>query len=98
MHFLGLHIIDWAIIVVYLALLIAIGRRAQRRIHSTRDFFQADRSFGRTMMSFLNFGNMVSADQAAGVTREIYRQGLQGVWFQFFDPSGNLLEIVSTGE
>ncbi len=25
---------------------------------------------------------MVSADQAAGVTREIYRQGLQGVWFQ----------------
>ncbi len=33
-------------------------------------------------MGFLNFGNMVSADQAAGVTREIYRQGLQGVWFQ----------------
>ncbi len=25
---------------------------------------------------------MVSADQAAGVTREIYRQGLSGVWFQ----------------
>ncbi len=34
------------------------------------------------MTSFLNFGNMVSADQAAGVTREIYRQGLSGVWFQ----------------
>src|SRR4051812_50036417 len=34
------------------------------------------------MTGFLNFGNMVSADQAAGVTREIYRQGLSGVWFQ----------------
>jgi solute:Na+ symporter, SSS family len=81
-RFLGLHIIDWAIVAVYLAVLIVIGRRTQRRIHSTKDFFQADRSFGRAMMGFLNFGNMVSADQAAGVTREIYRQGLQGVWFQ----------------
>src|SRR5579883_215342 len=54
----------------------------QRRIRSTRDFFQGNRSFGRVLMGFLNFGNMVSADQAAGVTREIYRQGLQGVWFQ----------------
>jgi SSS family solute:Na+ symporter len=82
MHILGLHVIDWAIIVLYLVVLIVIGRRAGKRIRSTSDFFQADRSFGRTMMSFLNFGNMVSADQAAGVTREIYRQGLQGVWFQ----------------
>ncbi|HWF43345.1 MAG TPA: sodium:solute symporter family protein [Candidatus Kapabacteria bacterium] len=82
MRFLGLHIIDWAIVALYLAILIVIGWRTQRRIHSTKDFFQADRSFGRAMMGFLNFGNMVSADQAAGVTREIYRQGLQGVWFQ----------------
>ena len=82
MRFLGLHIIDWAIIALYLVVLIYIGRRTQRRIRSTKDFFQADRSFGRAMMGFLNFGNMVSADQAAGVTREIYRQGLQGVWFQ----------------
>jgi solute:Na+ symporter, SSS family len=81
-YFLGLHIIDWAIITLYLAVLIAIGRWTQRRVRSTKDFFQAHRSFGQGMMGFLNFGNMVSADQAAGVTREIYRQGLQGVWFQ----------------
>jgi SSS family solute:Na+ symporter len=82
LRFLGLHIIDWTIIALYLAALIAIGRKMQRRVHSTNDFFQAGRSFGRVIMGFLNFGNMVSADQAAGVTREIYRQGLQGVWFQ----------------
>ena len=81
--FLGLHIIDWAIIALYIAALIVIGRRTERRAgRSTQNFFQAGRSFGRVMMGFLNFGNMVSADQAAGVTREIYRQGLQGVWFQ----------------
>ncbi|HEY3875647.1 MAG TPA: sodium:solute symporter family protein [Candidatus Kapabacteria bacterium] len=81
--FFGLHIIDWAIIALYLVALIWIGRRTERRAaRSTQNFFQAGRSFGRVMMGFLNFGNMVSADQAAGVTREIYRQGLQGVWFQ----------------
>ncbi len=83
MSFLGLHLIDWAIIALYLAALVVIGRWTERRAsRSTKDFFQANRSFGCGIMSFLNFGNMVSADQAAGVTREIYRQGLQGVWFQ----------------
>jgi SSS family solute:Na+ symporter len=82
MTFFGLHIIDWFIIAGYLAALIAIGRWTRKKIKSTGDFFQAGRSFGRVMTSFLNFGNMVSADQAAGVTREIYRQGLSGVWFQ----------------
>lgn len=82
MYFLGLHIVDCLIIVLYLLALILIGRWTQKKVKSTKDFFQADRSFGRLMMGFLNFGNMVSADQAAGVTREIYRQGLSGVWFQ----------------
>lgn len=82
MYILGLHIVDCAIIFLYLVALIMIGRYTQRKVKNTKDFFQADRSFGRWMMSFLNFGNMVSADQAAGVTREIYRQGLSGVWFQ----------------
>lgn len=81
--FLGLHYLDWAIIALYLAALIWIGRVTERRAgRSTENFFQGGRSFGRWMMGFLNFGNMVSADQAAGVTREIYREGLQGVWFQ----------------
>ncbi len=82
MDFYGLHIIDWLIIALYLGALIVIGRWTRKKIKNTGDIFQAGRSFGKVMTSFLNFGNMVSADQAAGVTREIYRQGLSGVWFQ----------------
>lgn len=82
MTFYGLNIIDWIIIALYLGALIAIGRWTRKKVKNTGDFFQAGRSFGKVMTSFLNFGNMVSADQAAGVTREIYRQGLSGVWFQ----------------
>jgi SSS family solute:Na+ symporter len=78
----GLNIIDWIIVALYLGALIVIGRWTRKKVKNTGDFFQAGRSFGKVMTSFLNFGNMVSADQAAGVTREIYRQGLSGVWFQ----------------
>ncbi len=82
MNFLGLHLIDWLVLLLFFALMLAIGLRARRRVKTTGDFYQGGRSFGKWLTAFLNFGNMTDAGQAAGVTREIYRQGLQGVWFQ----------------
>ena len=82
MNFLGLHLIDWLVLLLFFALMLAIGLRARRRVKTTGDFYQGSRSFGKWLTAFLNFGNMTDAGQAAGVTREIYRQGLQGVWFQ----------------
>jgi SSS family solute:Na+ symporter len=82
MSALGLHIVDWLVIVVYFIGMIGVGLWARRRIRDTQDFYQGSRSFGRTIMAFLNFGNITDAGQTAGVTSEIFRQGLQGVWFQ----------------
>lgn len=82
MTYFGLHILDWIVIALYFASLIAIAIWTKRKIRNSGSFFQADRSFGKVMTAVINFGNMTSADQAAGVTREIYRQGLPGVWFQ----------------
>lgn len=82
MVLLGLHIIDWLVLAAYLVGLLYIGRWASRRINNTRDFYQANRGLGKVLFSFLNFGTITSADQAAGVTREIFRQGLSGFWFQ----------------
>jgi len=82
MLILGLHIIDWMIIIIYLCILFAIGRYTSKKVKNTSDFFQANKSFGKIITGFLTFGNMVNSDQAAGVTREIYRQGLSGIWFQ----------------
>jgi SSS family solute:Na+ symporter len=82
MTYFGLHILDWVVIALYFASLIAIAIWTKRKIRNSGSFFQADRSFGKVMTAVINFGNMTSADQAAGVTREIYRQGLPGVWFQ----------------
>jgi SSS family solute:Na+ symporter len=82
MSFLGLHIVDWSVIFIYLVIMVYIGRWASKKIKDTRDFYQGGRSFGKILFAFLNFGTITSADQATGVSREIYRQGLSGLWFQ----------------
>ncbi len=82
MIILGLHWVDWAVILLYLLGMIYIGAWARRKIKNTQDFYQGGRSFGKVLFAFLNFGNITSSDQATGVTREIYRQGLSGLWFQ----------------
>ncbi len=82
MHFLGLHLIDWLILAGYFASMIWIGKWANKKIKNTTDFYQGGRRLGKVLNTFLWFGNITSADQSSGVAREIYRQGLQGVWFQ----------------
>jgi SSS family solute:Na+ symporter len=82
MEFLGLHPVDWIIILAYFVGMVYIGKWTRKRIKDTKDFYQGGRTFGKILVAFITFGNMTSADQAAGVTREVYRQGLQGMWFQ----------------
>jgi solute:Na+ symporter, SSS family len=82
MTLFGLHYLDWLVIGLYLILMILIGAWARKRITGTRAFYQGGRSFGKVLTTFLSFGSITSSDQAAGVTREIYRQGLSGLWFQ----------------
>ena len=80
MYLLGLHLIDWLILAVYFAAIIWIALRARRRIRNTEDFYQGNRSFGKLLTAFLNFGNMTDAGQVAFASREIYRQGISGIW------------------
>ncbi len=81
MNFLGLHVIDWIVVALYLVTILAIGVWTRRKIQNTQDYYQGGRSFGKVLTAFLNFGNMTDAGQVAGVSREIYRQGLSGIWF-----------------
>jgi len=82
MYFFGLHLIDWIILAGYFFGIILVGKWATAKIKNTTDFYQGGRRLGKVLNTFLHFGNITSADQASGVAREIYRQGLQGIWFQ----------------
>jgi len=82
MYVLGLHLLDWLVIIIYFFIMVMIGLWTRRRIKNTKDFYQGGRSFGKFLTTAMHFGTITSADQAAGVAREIYRQGLSGMWFQ----------------
>jgi len=79
----GLHLIDVAIIVGYILIMIWIGKRVSRGIRDSTDFYLAGRRLGKFYQFFLNFGSITSADQTVTVTREIYRQGIGGMWIQY---------------
>jgi solute:Na+ symporter, SSS family len=83
LSFFGLHVIDWCIIALYVVVIIWLGQRAGRNTRDTSDFFLAGRKLGRFYQFFLNFGNSTDANQAVGVSREIYRQGIGGMWIQY---------------
>ncbi len=83
MTIIGLHIIDVFLIVLYFVIIIWIGKRLQGRIRNTEDYFLAGRKMGKMYQFFLNFGASTDASQAAAVSREIYRQGIAGMWIQF---------------
>jgi solute:Na+ symporter, SSS family len=79
----GINIIDLFIVLVFLIVLIWIGARTKRDNNSTQDFFLAGRKLNKMYQFFLNFGCSTHADQTVAVTREIYRQGIGGMWIQF---------------
>jgi solute:Na+ symporter, SSS family len=79
----GINIIDLLIVVVFLVILIWIGARTKKDNNSTQDFFLAGRKLNKMYQFFLNFGCSTHADQTVAVTREIYRQGIGGMWIQF---------------
>jgi solute:Na+ symporter, SSS family len=82
MYLWGLHALDLALIVIYLAVVLWLGKRAAGRTASLDDFFLAGRKLGKVYQFFLNFGCSTHADQAVAVSREVYRQGIGGMWIQ----------------
>ena len=83
MHIWGLHILDIFIIFLYIGIILWLGKRAGQKTKNTGDFFLAGRKLGKFYQFFLNFGCSTNADQAVAVSREIYRQGIGGMWIQF---------------
>jgi Na+/proline symporter len=80
---LGLKLVDWVVIVVYLVGITFIGFWAVRKVRSTASFFIGDRKFGKIMMAFFMFGSGTHSDQAVSVASKTYRSGASGIWYQW---------------
>jgi len=79
----GLHLLDIAVIAIYVVVILWLGFRVGRGTRDTEDFYLAGRKLGKFYQFFLYFGNATNADQAVAVSREIYRQGIGGMWIQY---------------
>jgi solute:Na+ symporter, SSS family len=82
MQLWGLHAIDLALVAAYIVVVLWLGKRASTRTTSLDEFFLAGRTLGKVYQFFLNFGCSTHADQAVAVSREVYRQGIGGMWIQ----------------
>src|SRR5512135_2550225 len=83
MTIFGLHWLDFSIVVAFVLTLLWLGKRAGRKTKSAEDFYVAGRRLGRFYQFFLNLGTSTNADQAIVVSREVYRQGIGGMWIQY---------------
>ena len=80
---LGLELIDWIVIVIYLLGITAVGLWAVKKVRSSASFFIGDRKFGKVMMAFFMFGSGTHSDQAATVASKTYTSGASGIWYQW---------------
>jgi Na+/proline symporter len=80
---LGLELIDWIVIVIYLLAITFVGLWAVKKVRSSASFFIGDRKFGKVMMAFFMFGSGTHSDQAVGVAAKTYSSGASGIWYQW---------------
>ncbi len=79
---LGITLIDWLVILVYLLGITALGIWTVRMVKSSASFFISERKFGSLMMMFFNFGTGTHSDQAVGVAAKTFNVGASGMWYQ----------------
>lgn len=80
---LGLHLLDFATLAIYLIGIMIAGLWVARKIKNTGDYFMGGRSFGKTFMIMHAFGTGTHTDQAVTVAGASYKLGMAGIWYQW---------------
>lgn len=79
----SLHWFDGLVVIIYLLGVTILGIWSGRRIKRSQDFFMP-RRFGKWMMMMHAFGTGTASDQAVTVASATARNGVSGIWFQWF--------------
>ena len=79
----GVHPLDIAIMVAYLAIITVVGVTLSRRIHDARDFFLAGRSLGWGIIGLSIIGTNVSAQSYVGAAGGAWNVGIAQANFEW---------------
>jgi SSS family solute:Na+ symporter len=77
-----MHASDYAIVVIYLVVVLLLGRRARGATNTQEAFFLAGRKLGIWRQAFFNFGQSTDANTAVGTVSFVYEDGVSGAWLQ----------------
>jgi solute:Na+ symporter, SSS family len=77
-----MHALDYAIVVTYLVIVIALGRSSKGGTGSEESFFMAGRKLGKLRQFFFNFGHSTDANTAVSTVSFVYGEGASGAWLQ----------------
>jgi Na+/proline symporter len=77
-----MHASDYAIVAVYLGVVLILGRRARGATENEEAFFLAGRKLGILRQSFFNFGQSTDANTAVSTVSFVYEEGASGAWLQ----------------
>jgi len=80
LELLGLDIVIWIILVIYLAGMLLLGWWSKRDAHSQEGFLLGNRRFGSLMMIMHSFGAGTHPGAPAGVISKTVSSGASGIW------------------
>jgi Na+/proline symporter len=80
---LTLHSLDWAVIIAYFAMVVAVGLWAARKVKGTADYFIGNRGFSVWLMIGQAFGVGTHAEMPVSLAGKVYQSGYSGIWYQW---------------
>ncbi len=78
MYLYGLHLADLLVIAFYFAVVLYIGFRVMKKVHTQEDFFLGGRQFNRFFQTFSQFGQATSTESAVTTVSVVGVNGIAG--------------------
>jgi Na+/proline symporter len=79
----SLQAIDWVVIALYLAMMVAVGLAAARGVKKTADYFLGNRSFNVWLVIGQALGVGTHAEMPVSLAGKVYQSGYAGIWYQW---------------
>lgn len=76
-------LLDWIILLLYLAFIAGVGIYMARSVRNTDHYFLGSRGFGKWLMMGQSFSIGTHADMPVSLAGAVYRIGFSGIWFQW---------------
>ncbi len=75
--------IDWVVIALYFAMMVAVGLAAARNVKKTADYFLGNRSFNVWLVIGQALGVGTHAEMPVSLAGKVYQSGYAGIWYQW---------------